>query len=359
MKFGLIYAPSWPEQDASQQSRIFGEMIEQVQFAEQLGFDAVWLTEQHFTLYSVSSSPLPLATYVAAHTKKIRIGTAVVVLTIHDPIMVAEEAALVDVLSNGRLDFGVGRGSTRYEYGNFNVDFETRTKRFQESLDIILGLWTTQGFTYQGDFYQLDDVSIAPSPIQKPRPPVYMAVALTPSSADMAISMNLPILNAYITPEKDALALRSYYLEQCKAVGKTPPLEQVPFFRIAYVAEDEKTAKADLQKRGDWVFNLHSKRSTLTKGSEIHTDLEEWRRTHPGTSQMHAQVPQDLDYVDSRLEAAAYYGTPDTLIQRISWLQKEHNVQNFVTNMAFAGMEHAKVMRSMELFAKEVMPKFR
>ena len=349
MNFGLIFAPSWPEQDASQQSRIFGEMLEQVQFAEELGYEAVWLTEQHFTLYSVSSSPLPLATYVAAHTKKIRIGTAVVVLNLHDPILVAEEAALVDVLSNGRLDFGVGRGSTRYEYGNFHVDFESRTKRFQESLDIILGLWTTPGFTYHGEFYQLDDVTIAPTPVQKPRPPVYMAVALTPSSADMAISLDLPILNAYITPEKDSLGLRSYYLEKCAAAGKTPPVEQVPFFRITYVAEDEKRAIEDIRDRAKWVFNLHSARSTLTKGSEINMDLEEWRRAHP-------EKPGDFE---SRMDAAAYFGTPDTLVKRISWLQKEHDVQNFVANMAFAGMEHSKVMRSMELFAKEVMPHFR
>src|SRR4029450_1378875 len=107
MKFGIFILPSWPEAETSHQGRIYQEAVEQIQYAEELGFDAVWLAEHHFNPFGIISSARPFATYVAAHTKPIRIGTGVSVLTFHNPIFMAEETAMLDVLSNGRLHFGV------------------------------------------------------------------------------------------------------------------------------------------------------------------------------------------------------------------------------------------------------------
>ena len=168
MKFGIFILPSWPEAETSHQGRIYQEAVEQIQYAEELGFDAVWLAEHHFTRFGIISSAIPFATYVAAHTKTIRIGTGVSVLTFHNPIFMAEETAMLDVLSNGRLDFGVGRGQVVYEYNNFKVEYDSRTQRFQEIVDIILGLWSTPGFTYHGQYYSVDDMTIAPVPVQQP-----------------------------------------------------------------------------------------------------------------------------------------------------------------------------------------------
>ena len=135
MKFALFLLGSWTEPDRSAQSRIFGEMLEQIQYAEEVGFDSVWIAEHHSSRYGICPSLMPLVTHIAARTKKIRIGTGVSVLPFYNPIFLAEESAMMDVLSNGRLDFGVGRGSTVYEYGNFNIDFDSRDVRFQEALE--------------------------------------------------------------------------------------------------------------------------------------------------------------------------------------------------------------------------------
>ena len=134
--------------------------------------------------------PHSILSYIAGQTKKIRLGTGVSVLPFHNPIRLAEESAMVDVLSNGRLDFGVGRGSADYEYGNFDIDFESRDQRFQEVLDIILGLWTTTGFTCHGEFYKVEDLTLAPLPLQKPHPPVFLAVSRTAASVDVAVVSN-------------------------------------------------------------------------------------------------------------------------------------------------------------------------
>ena len=349
MKFGIFILPSWPEAETSHQGRIYQEAVEQIQYAEELGFDAVWLAEHHFTRFGIISSAIPFATYVAAHTKTIRIGTGVSVLTFHNPIFMAEETAMLDVLSNGRLDFGVGRGQVVYEYNNFKVEYDSRTQRFQEIVDIILGLWSTSGFTYHGKYYSVDDMTIAPVPVQRPHPPMYLAVSRTPASVDVAVSRNLPVLTSANTPDEDVLGIRSLYFERCAAVGKRPLVEDMPFFRLTHVAEDEKQAREIPRASLTWVRDLNSLRRTLTGGSEIYMDLEHWRRTRT------VQVPA----YETELQTTAYFGTPEQLVQRLRWLQEKHHVQYFGADMAFGKMQHADVMRSMELFAREVMPKLR
>ena len=349
MKFGIFILPSWPDAETSHQGRIFQEAVEQIQYAEELGFDAVWLAEHHFTRFGIVPSAVPFATYVAARTKTIRIGTGVSVLTFHNPIFMAEETAMLDVLSNGRLDFGVGRGQVVYEYNNFKVEYDSRTQRFQEIVDIILGLWITPGFTYHGKYYSVDDMTIAPVPVQRPHPPMYLAVSRTPGSVEVAVSRNLPVLTSANTPDEDVLGIRSLYFERCAAVGKRPLVEDMPFFRLTHVAEDEKQAREIPRASLTWVRDLNSLRRTLTGGSEIYMDLEHWRRTRT------VQVPT----YETELQTTAYFGTPEQLVQRLRGLQEKYHVQYFGADMGFGKMQHADVMRSMELFAREVMPKFR
>lgn len=349
MKFGIFVLPSWPQRDTSHQGRIFHEMVEQIQYAEELGFGSVWLAEHHFTRFGIVPSALPLATYVAGQTKKIRIGTGVSVLNFHDPVFMAEETAMMDLLSNGRFDFGIGRGQVVYEYRNFKVDYETRTQRFGEIVDIILGLWSTPGFTYHGDHYQVDDMTIAPTPIQKPHPPMYVAVSRTAGTIDDAVSRGLPMLTSANTPNEDVLGLRDLYAARCAEVGMTPRWEDMPFFRVTYAAENQKTAENDPREAMNWVADLNGYRRTLTGGSEIYADLEHWKKTRP----------EDPPSYESRLKSTAYFGTPDLLVERISELRDRHNVQNYTAHFSYGDLDHEKVMRSMELFAEEVMPKFR
>ncbi len=349
MKFGIFILPSWPEAESAHQGRIYQEAVEQIQYAEELGFDAVWLAEHHFTRFGIISSAIPFATYVAARTKTIRIGTGVSVLTFHNPIFMAEETAMLDVLSNGRLDFGVGRGQVVYEYNNFKVEYDSRTQRFQEIVDIILGLWSTPGFTYHGKYYTVDDMTIAPVPVQRPHPPMYLAVSRTPGSVEVAVSRNLPVLTSANTPDEDVLGIRSLYFERCAAVGKRPLVEDMPFFRLTHVAEDEQQAREIPRASLTWVRDLNSLRRTLTGGSEIYMDLEHWRRTRT------VQMPT----YETELQTTAYFGTPEQLVQRLRGLQEKYHVQYFGADMGFGKMQHADVMRSMELFAREVMPKFR
>ncbi|ETW97663.1 MAG: hypothetical protein ETSY1_21745 [Candidatus Entotheonella factor] len=201
MKFALFILASWTENDAAHQSRIYAEALEQVRYAEELGFDSAWIAEHHSSRYGIFPSLMPILSHIAAQTTTIRLGAGVSVLPFHHPIRLAEEVAMVDLLSNGRLDFGVGRGSDDYEYGNFKIDFDSRDRRFQEVLDIILGLWTTEDFSYHGQYYQVDGLTIAPRLLQKPHPPVHLAVSRTAASVDVAVARGLPILTSSFTDQ--------------------------------------------------------------------------------------------------------------------------------------------------------------
>ncbi len=349
MKFALFLLGSWTEPETAAQSRIFEEMLEQVEYAEELGFDSVWIAEHHSSRYGICPSLMPLLSHIAARTQKIRIGAGVSVLPFHNPIFLAEESAMLDLLSHGRLDFGVGRGSADYEYGNFNIDFETRDARTREALDVILGLWTQDGFSFEGEYYQVRDLTIAPKPLQQPHPPVFLAVSRTPASVDVAVQRDLPILTSFFTPEADNLGLFSLYSERCAAAGKDLSLEAMPFFRFVYLNEDQATAREYPREALTWVRDLSGYRRTLTHGDEINVDLDHWRRT---------RTVEPPSY-ESELETNCYFGTPDQIAGRIARLRDEYGVGYFGASMSFGSIEHSRALRSMKLFATEVMPRFR
>lgn len=347
MKFALFITASWADKDTAHQSRIYGEVLEQAQYAEELGFESVWFPEHHSSRYGIFPSLMPILSYLAAHTKTIRLGGGVSVLPFHNPILLAEETAMVDLFSKGRLNVGVGRGSADYEYGNFKIAFESRDERFREVLDIILGLWTTENFSYHGKYHQIDGITIAPRPLQIPHPPVHVAVSRTPASIDVAVERELPVLTTYFTPVDDTLELMRLYRERCAAAGKESLMAEMPFFRFIYLSEDEKQAKEVPEKAITWVRDLSVYRHTLTSGDEIDVDLEDWKKA-TGTVSRNYQEEIDNNY----------FCTPDQCVERIANLQKHHGISHFGANFAFGSMPHDKVMATMKLFAEEVMPKF-
>jgi len=143
--------------------------------AEKLGFSSVFLVEHHFTGFGQVSASMSLLAYLAARTERIRLGTAVVVLPWHNPILVAEQAATLDLLSNGRLDFGVGKGYRSYEFSGFCIPPEEATERFDEAMEVIRKAWSSPGrFSYHGKRWRFDNIVVEPSPIQQPHPPFWL-----------------------------------------------------------------------------------------------------------------------------------------------------------------------------------------
>ena len=174
MNFGVFYQmPCAPQQKTADRYR---ETIDQVRLADRLGFDSAWLAELHFNpRFSVMSAPLMVASAIAETTANIKIGTAVHLMPLHNPVRLAEEAATLDVLSGGRSIFGIGRGAIPAHFQGYGIDQEEARDRFLEGLEMVLGMWASDEYSYRGKYYQADGITIAPRPLQEPHPPVYIA----------------------------------------------------------------------------------------------------------------------------------------------------------------------------------------
>ena len=179
MQFGVFLLLQSP--DVQPSPTVYDNAIEQAELADKLGFNTVWLAEHHFSSYGYLPYPLMMAIKIAERTKSIRVGTAVLVLPLHHPIKLAEEIAMADQLTNGRIEIGFGRGYQEYEFDRLGVDINENREMFDESLEIISKALQEDTITYDGKYYQIPETAIFPRTIQNPHPPFWIA-AQSPDS---------------------------------------------------------------------------------------------------------------------------------------------------------------------------------
>lgn len=203
LKFGIFSViDHYPKELDRDVSTFYEELLEQVIAAEELGFDSFWIAEHHFHEYGAIPRPAIWLAAAAQRTKRIRLGTAVVILPFDNPLRVAEDLAMVDILSNGRLEVGVGSGYLAHEFAGFDLNPEEKRTRFDESLAILQKAWSGERFSFQGKFYTCNDVQLNVVPIQKPSPPIHVAV-LRNEVAPFVAAQKLPMMMIpYATTER-------------------------------------------------------------------------------------------------------------------------------------------------------------
>ena len=189
MKVGVLQFFSWPERRVAIET-VYERALQRIEIMDRTGYDAVWLAEHHFHSFSVCPSVHMMGVQVAARTRRLRIGTAVSLAAFYHPLRLAEEVALLDVLSGGRVNWGAGRGFDRTEFGAFGVPPEESAPRFQEAVDVVLRAWTTDRLTYEGKYFRCDGIEVLPKPLQRPHPPVWLAA----SSPDATSSPSCPMI---------------------------------------------------------------------------------------------------------------------------------------------------------------------
>ena len=345
MKFALFSHVPWPEDVAP--SKVVDNITEEFVVGEELGFDSGWLAEHHFSRYGLGSASLMLLANIAARTTTLRLGTAVIIPPLHHPVRLAEDTATLDLLSGGRLDAGFGRGTAGYEYTGYSVDSDESQARFQESIHIIEGLWTTPGFTFEGQHYQVKDANLVPPPVQKPHPPMYIAATRTRETQDFAAASGHSGIIGVVLDTGDGLELCHQLIKGARDVGNDMDMGGIPFFRYFYVAETEEEARRDTEAALNWTMDVNQWRRTYKKGSEVYDSLEDFLNTR-------TELPPSYEYL---FQNRAFIGNPEQIIAKIRGLQ-DVGVGYFGCNFSFGGMPQAKVLKSMELFAREVMPAF-
>jgi luciferase family oxidoreductase group 1 len=340
MNFGTFLLMQSPSARSSQE--IYARAIEIGQAAETLGFHNVWLAEHHFSTYGYLSRPAQLATYIAAKTTRIRVGTAVIVVPLHHPLVVAEEIATLDLVSGGRLDVGLGRGYQHYEFERFGLALDSGRARWEESIDIILKAFDGRPFSYDGKLFKIPETTVFPQPLQRPRPPIWIT-AQSPDSVEAAVRRGFNVLTGgFGVPIERMAEFRRLFDRVVAEVKPAEPLK-VGVQRAVYVTDSDADAR-DAAEHARWNMRV-----TLSLRNH-------YERVENGRA-IAVPAPKEPD-VDDLLDRFLVIGTPDTCIRQIKRIREDVGITHFNCSFWFGDLEHARVLRSMELFAGEVMPAF-
>jgi alkanesulfonate monooxygenase SsuD/methylene tetrahydromethanopterin reductase-like flavin-dependent oxidoreductase (luciferase family) len=299
--------------------------------AEALGLHSSFLVEHHFTGWNQVSATLTLLTALAMRTSTLRLGSAVMVLPWHHPVLLAEQAATLDLISGGRLDLGIGKGYRHSEFKGFGIPRDEAEARFEEALDVILRSWTTrQRFSHHGRFWQLEDIVVEPPPAQQPHPPIWVAAASAPSIRRAAERGFNLILDQYAAPEAIGERIALYRAER-EARGRAFDPMQVAVARQIYVAKNSADKDAALERLAKYT----------QRTVEVSRAPDEKRGAHV------------LAYADGAggTETNALYGTADEICGKLHALNKA-GAEYVVLTIAGGAREQLR------RFAREIMPEF-
>jgi luciferase family oxidoreductase group 1 len=340
IKFGTFLLMQSPS--ARPSPEMYTRAVDMAQAAETLGFRNIWLAEHHFSTYGYVSRPAQLATYIAAKTTRLRVGTAVIVVPLHHPLVVAEEIATLDLLAGGRVDIGLGRGYQHYEFERLGLELDSARARWEESVDIILKALAGEPFTYDGKLFKIPETTVFPQPMQRPHPPIWVT-AQSPESVEAAVRRGFNVLTGGFGVPIERMAEFRRLFDRSVADMRLPRVPEVGVQRAVYVTHNEADARAAAEE-ARWNMRV-----TLS----LRNHYERVERGHA----IAVPAPQEPD-IDDLLDRFLIIGTPDTCIRQLTRVQELVGISHFNCSFWFGDLEHERVLRSMHLFAREVMPAF-
>ena len=330
-------------------AEVYQNAVTEFRLADELGFDVVWLAEHHFSQYGICPSLAPLAGAIAATTRRVRIGTAVVIAPFEHPLRIAEEWAEIDILSGGRLEFGLGRGYQPSEFRGLGVSMEATRERFDESLEIVRLAWTTERLTFAGKHYRVDDVRVLPKPVQKPHPPLWTA-AVSPDTYTLAARRGLKILTSPSFTPFDVLR-KNYdaYRAEWRATQGRDEGAEICINKIIHVAETSREARENLKEPISWFYHTQAGLISDPTGAP------------PEQYKFYRRVRENLLSMteEKALDQAAIAGDAEEVADKIRMHREALEVTHFMGAFSRGGLAHDKVIRSMRLFAEKVIPKVR
>jgi alkanesulfonate monooxygenase SsuD/methylene tetrahydromethanopterin reductase-like flavin-dependent oxidoreductase (luciferase family) len=255
VKFGILQFFSWPER-RQLLATVYARALQRIEIMDRTGYDAVWLTEHHFSDYSVCPSIPVMGAYAAARTKNIRIGAGVTLAALYHPLRLAEELALLDILCGGRFNWGAGRGFDAREFRTFAVPMEESQDRFHEAVEIVIKAWTSERLTYRGKFFSFDDVELLPKPLQKPHPPVWIAAGSW-EALQWAASAGHSVLLGPHASHREAGQQWEFYRDQLKANGFTIEGRDIPVARLLAIAPTDTEAANIAREGAKWLLKTY------------------------------------------------------------------------------------------------------
>jgi natural product biosynthesis luciferase-like monooxygenase protein len=350
MKFGLLH---FFEHSAGGKSerQIVREQLDSMRMAEEMGFDYIWVPEHHFTEYGFCASPMVMLAAMASVTTRIRLGSGVVVLPFNDPVRVAEEGAMIDLMSDGRLELGVGRGFQPVEYRGFAADQTKSSEIFDEALQIILQAWSEGRVSFKGVHFDIPEHSVRPQPVQKPHPPIWLA-AIRDDTFVLAGKLGFNLLCSLVYGFKSdytAQLLKSYR-ESLRAQGHNPAEREIGALCMVYCAESTDMARQEFGAPVLWYFRTIANYIAPPAGQKPIEGYEAYAHIHHA-----ARTVQWDELLDT---GALVCGNPESCVRQIEELQRKYGFTQIVCWTRLSGLDNKKVLRSMELMARHVIPHF-
>ena len=329
------------------------EVFRLIEQADQLGYDVYSVIEHHgFQTFGISANPLAMFSAAAQKTQNIRFRTMCNTLPLHNPVVLAGEIAEADILTGGRLDVGVGRGHA-WLYPKLGIPMAESRGRFNDGLNILPLAWTKDSFSYQGEFYTLDDVSVAPKPLQQPHPPVFMT-GTSGQGFKLAAEKGWNICCGGPAPLEVFQPAIDTYREACTQFGTDPYLAYV---RGAFLAEDEATAHKEAKQAilNFYEFNVRP-HDSLQDGSRSQEMIDAGYGFYAGDLFQQMRKFSYDDLIDSGM---VYVGTPAQVTRQLESLHDQIKFDEFDLVSHYGDISLHQAYRNQELFAKQVMPAFR
>ncbi|MEX2229568.1 MAG: LLM class flavin-dependent oxidoreductase [Dehalococcoidia bacterium] len=336
MRFGLLYdfrnPPPWFVPSAD----LYAETFDQIRAVESFGWDSVWVTEHHFTDDGYLPTVNALAAAIAMITTRVQIGHSVLLLPLHHPLRIAEEGAIVDILSNGRFIFGPGLGYKLDEFDAFGINRKHRPRLMDESMEIITRAWTEERFSFHGRHFDFDDLAVTPRPVQQPRPPIWMA-----ARADAPLKRAAKYADGVIAVGSHDLITR--YRQFVTDAGRDPQAMTVAVLRSVILSDDPGAAWEDVRDHVRWRGERYGQ--WYGEAGDLPQDVARMEQLRSGAVQAGgamANLIKDVPAAIAEIEELARLGV-DCVIY-------------FAT---FPGYSPSKMLPTWERFAKEVIPRFR
>jgi alkanesulfonate monooxygenase SsuD/methylene tetrahydromethanopterin reductase-like flavin-dependent oxidoreductase (luciferase family) len=347
MKFGLCYIPDYhPDLSGSWQDWYEG-MIAEVKLAEALGFDSAWFAEHRVAGFAFGS-PALFITACARETRRIRLGASVSLLPLNNPVRTAEDFAMADVLSGGRLDFGVGRGLYKYDYDVSNVPMAESRERFDENLAIIRALWTQPQVTYHGRWTRLEDHTLGPRPVQQPCPPIFVAAIRTEETYRWAGANGFSLLVApfFFPDHTEQQRLLEVYRSALRAHGHDPAAREIMAVYHMYCGETD----ADVAAFADPALRRYQ---AFTKA----TDLSRQAYRDPVAYKDWKGFFENRESItlEQMKATRAVIGRPEECLEKVSLLVERFGLTQLAFEVNFGALPHPQVMQSLRRFSEQVI----
>jgi alkanal monooxygenase alpha chain len=354
MKVGIFLVSAQPP--FLTQREVLANSLDYAELAEELGFTNIWILEHHFTPLSICPSSIVMAAHVLGRTRRMRVGTAVSIVTLEHPIRLAEQVALIDQLSEGRFDLGIGRGAGNKDFPVFGVDASNNRRTMEEWVEIMRAAWTQERVEWSSDLITFPKVPVYPQPWTSPHPPLYVACD-SPTSVEYAARNGFPMLLSYWIQRETLAGNVELYREVAEAHGQDPDPSRHVVSMIVHLEDTREAAQAAVYDNMLWWREAGSHAYFTYEELKSLTSYEHaFRRWEEGLLAAQTGTTTTIDDLGvQRLLDCNPVDTPEAVVARIQELRDEVGLEHFVCGFEASG-NRDRIVDTMRRFAAEVMP---